>query len=265
MNTPTIAAEWESLLGQVESDGMNGKGLLGLPENRFLEPLVKPGLDILEAGSGNGRYVFAFARAGAKAVGLDFSPRLTEKVQEQAQQMNFKNVLAVTGDMMNLPFEEERFDLYTSFGVYEHFVRRQHEVLFAEAYRVLKPGGLLYLEVPQFWSAWTVRREFRYWFRKFFPPRMVWQSNMRRSYMTQRAEEAGFATVESHVFDTWYGFQKGFSLDRAKLRAVPNPFYFCRSAFKSLAQMCDAREWLGHTLVYIGRKPKLKLRRNSHS
>jgi ubiquinone/menaquinone biosynthesis C-methylase UbiE len=159
---------------------------------------------------------------------------------------------------MNLPFEENHFDLYTSFGVYEHFVLRQHKLIFAEAYRVLKPGGIFYLEVPQFWSAWTVRREFRYWFRKCFPPSMVWQSNMRRNYVKRRAEEAGFETVESHVIDSWNGFQKGFSLDYPKLKGVPNPFYFFRAAFKSLAQTCDAREWLGHTLIYIARKPEQK-------
>lgn len=255
MNAPTLPAEWESHLAEITGDEITGKHLLDRPENRFLAPLIKPGLEVLEAGSGNGRYVFAFALAGAQAVGIDFSPVLTEKVQVAAQTLGLDNVLAVTGDILDLPFESNRFDVYTSFGVYEHFTRPQHKTLFSEAYRVLKPGGLLYLEVPHFWSAWTVRREIRYRFRKLCPPSIVWQRNVRRNYFLKMAAAAGFIDDESHVIDAWYGFQKGFSLDCAKLSGVPNPFYALRPLFRVAADVCEPREWLGHTLIYIGQKP----------
>lgn len=256
MSVRTIAAEWELHLGGGDTEIANPAALLRSPENRFLRPLVRPGKKILEAGAGNGRYVFAFAAEGATAVGVDFAPLLVDKVRAQAAKQGWENVSVVTGDILHLPFPENEFDLYTSFGVYEHFTRPQHKLLFAEAYRALKPGGLIYLEVPHFWSAWTVRREIRYWFRKIFPPPIVWQRNMRRSYLTHCAERAGFRTVESHVFDAAYGFQKGFSLDCQRLNGVPNPFYFLRSLFQRLAGFCEPREWLGHTLVYIGQKPE---------
>lgn len=255
MKTPTQPEEWEAHLQGIDSDFAEAKKLLEQPENRFLLPLVKPGKEILEAGSGFGRYVFAFAIAGANSVGVDFAQKLTEKVQNQAKQMNLDNASAVTGDIMDLPFEDNRFDLYSSFGVYEHFTREQHKILFAEAFRVLKPNGLIYLDVPQFWSLWTVRRELRYWFRKWFPPSIVWQRNMRRNYVIRHAEEAGFETVESHVFDAGFGFQKTFSLDRRRLKGVPNLFHRLGPLFERAANFCDEREWLGHTLVYIGRKP----------
>src|SRR5262249_28305398 len=129
MNAPTIVAEWELHLGNITGDEVNGKSLLATPENRFLAPLIKPGIEVLEAGSGNGRYVFAFALAGAQSVGVDFSPVLTTKVKEAAARLNLDNVEAVTGDILNLPFSENRFDVYTSFGVYEHFVLNQHRKL----------------------------------------------------------------------------------------------------------------------------------------
>lgn len=252
MKIPTVE-EWESHLEEIGVD--QEPDLLALPENRFLSPLVKPGLEILDAGSGNGRFLFAFARAGANAVGVDFSLRLTEAVKAQAKELHLDNISAVRADMMALPFAGDRFDLYTSFGVYEHFTPSDHKRLFSEAFRVLKPGGLIYLEVPQFWSLWTVRRELRYWYRKLSPPSLVWQRNMRRRYVVACAEAAKFECVESHVFNAWRAFEKGFSLKDSKILTLPNPFHLSRSAFEKAAQFCEPREWLGHTLVYIGRKP----------
>jgi ubiquinone/menaquinone biosynthesis C-methylase UbiE len=255
MNAPTAAQDWELQFERIGFEEDLAKDLLAMPENRYLAPLVKPGLRILEAGSGNGRYVFAFAKVGASAVGVDFSKQLTDRVDVEAKRLGLENVTSVTGDIMDLPFPKESFDLYTSFGVYEHFVPHQHEVLFKEAYRVLKPGGVLYLEVPQFWSAWTPRREIRYWFRRFGSTPLVWQRNMRRNYLVRCGSKAGFLTLESHVFDAWYGLEKGFSLKDKTRMKVPNPFYLMRPVFRRIADFCERREWLGHTLVYIGKKP----------
>ncbi len=253
--TLTLPQEWERHFENLDGEALP-QDLLRMPQNRFLTPLVKPGLRILEAGSGNGRYVFAFALAGAlEAVGIDFSDRLIEKMSTRAKQLGFKNVTGVTGDILKLPFPDASFDLYTSFGVYEHFVPSQHQVLFQEAWRVLKPGGLLYLEVPHRWSAWTVRREFRYWFRKFGSEPLVWQRNLSRGYLVRCGARAGFQVHTSRVFDAAYGFEKGFTLTQQKHLGLPNPFYYLRPLFYAAAKWCEEREWLGHTLVYIGRKP----------
>jgi len=254
--TPTKPAEWDSHLAAEEIKSVDGEKLMAAPHNRYLRPLVKPGVRVLEAGSGNGRYVFAFAKAGAMAVGLDFSQRLVDRVRNLARRARLDNVLVEHGDIMAMPFADGYFDLYTSFGVYEHFHKAQHPILFGEAYRVIKPGGLIYIEVPHFWSPWTVRREFRYWYRKFHPPRLVWQRNMTRRYITRCAERANFQTIKTRVFDAWTGLEKGFSLnDRKILGGLPNPGHGLRPWFKKLAAFCEAREWLGHTLIYIGRKP----------
>jgi ubiquinone/menaquinone biosynthesis C-methylase UbiE len=255
LDTPTKPSEWDSHLATEEVTSVDGEKLMAAPHNRFLRPLVHPGMRVLEAGAGNGRYVFAFAKAGALAVGLDFSKKLVERVRKLAKHARLDNVIAEHGDMMGMPFADNHFDLYTSFGVYEHFQKKQHALLFKEAFRVVKPGGLIYIEVPHFWSPWTVRREFRYWFRKIRPPRLVWQRNMSRRYLTYCAEQAGFETIETRVFDAWYGFEKGFSLkDRKLMGFIPNPWHALRPIFKKLAAFCEKREWMGETLVYIGRK-----------
>ena len=65
------------------------------------------------------------------------------EVQQMTNQINW-----VVGDAMNLPFEDNLFDVYTiSFGIRN--VTRPQEAL-KEAYRVLKPGGrIMVLEFSQ--------------------------------------------------------------------------------------------------------------------
>jgi len=50
-------------------------------------------------------------------------------------------------DVEKLPYKDESFDVYLSFGVVEHFKKGPSKVL-KEAYRVTKSNGLLYLTVP---------------------------------------------------------------------------------------------------------------------
>jgi len=253
---PTTSEEWDDamLRNEVASpDG--GTELLNQPAHRYLAPLVRPGQLVVEAGSGNGRFVFAYAAAGARAVGVDFSPTLAARVHAAARHGETGSATALAGDILALPFVTGSVDLYTSFGVYEHFRGAQHDQLFAEAWRVLKPGGLVYIDVPHRWSAWTVRRAGRYWYRRLRPPALVWQRNMSRPYLRRRAEKAGFTTVATHVHDAWSAFERGFSLGQPTLLGVPHPLRFLEPWFRRLANRCERREWLGHTLVYIGRKP----------
>lgn len=252
---PTTPDEWKLEILSVAVGNDYGDAWLQSAGNRYLRPLIQPGRRILDAGCGYGRHVVAFAERGATVVGVDFSPISVGLTRSELQRQDFAQATAVPGDILALGFGGNRFDLYTSFGVYEHFHPHQHRLLFAEAYRVLKPGGLIYIEVPQWWSLWTPRRAARYWYHRFVPPKLVWQRNLSRSYVIRCAERAGFATVESHVLDTWSGFRRGLSLDDRKLACLPNPFHPLAGLGRWLAGICERREWLGHTLVYIGRKP----------
>lgn len=234
---------------------INGKRLPSLHDKPYLAPLIKEGMEILDAGCGDGRYVFTFSRAGATAFGVDTDPALSHSVRNNAKRLKLENAFGLTGELVNLPFQSELFDLYTSFGVYEKAGWRRQRRMLSEAYRVLKPGGFIYLEVPQFWSAWTFRRTFRYWFRRIVPPGLNWQRNVSRLFLIREAERLQFRTIETHVFDAWTGFERGFSLDCPQLQGRPELFSCVRKTFRRLANYCDRREWVGNTLVYIGTKP----------
>ena len=56
----------------------------------------------------------------------------------------------VAADMMHLPFKDEAFKGVLASHVLEHIAIWGHEACFHECWRVLKPNGRLYIEVPDF-------------------------------------------------------------------------------------------------------------------
>lgn len=254
--TPNRAEDWDRQWNLLEKTSpVGGGGSLAHPRNRFLRPLVRPSLRVLEAGCGDGRYLLSIAAEGAVAVGLDFSPLAGFRARKAVDSVRASNAFVTLGDIFSIPFASASFDLYCSFGVFEHFKRPQHPLLFAEACRVLRPGGHLYVEVPHLWSLWSPRRALRYWYRSHRPPALVWQKNLSRAYVVSVAEQAGFRTVESHVLDAWGGFRAGLSLGERKLKGVPNPFSYAAPLFRVISDALERHEWLGASVVYVGRRP----------
>ena len=65
--------------------------------------------------------------------------------------VDFKNALAdVEADVRDLPFKDDEAELITAYHIIEHFTREQVQVLINEWNRVLKIGGMLDLEFPDF-------------------------------------------------------------------------------------------------------------------
>lgn len=118
---------------------------------KFLKSLdlgVGPDSMVLDAGSGTGIVTLAFHQAGyrpAKTVAFDLSGNSLQIAMEQAEKEKFvdsKNVAAIQGDILKMPFADASFDLVLSCGVLEYVPLDEGLQEFA---RVLKPGGQLVL------------------------------------------------------------------------------------------------------------------------
>ncbi len=111
----------------------------------------RSGQRLLDVAGGTGDIAFRFLRRApdANAVVLDMTESMLVEGRKRADAEALADRLDwVTGDAMQLPFENNSFDVYTiSFGIRN--VTRIPDAL-TEAFRVLKPGGrLMVLEFSQ--------------------------------------------------------------------------------------------------------------------
>ena len=71
---------------------------------------------------------------------VDYSPDMMERAKRQAEKRGLKNVRFMQGDVGNLSFADESFDLVLSLNGFHAFPIK--EAAYCEVFRVLKPGGI---------------------------------------------------------------------------------------------------------------------------
>jgi len=111
---------------------------------------------VLEVGAGSGRDTIALARAGARAVVLDYSPASLELVRDQARAAGV-TVHMVRADATALPFRDGTFEVVFHQGLIEHF--RDPMPLMRENARVVRTGGRLVADVPQTVHPYTLLKQ----------------------------------------------------------------------------------------------------------
>jgi ubiquinone/menaquinone biosynthesis C-methylase UbiE len=95
------------------------------------------GLAVLDLGCGTGRHALWLAAAGATVTAVDFSEGM---LAEARRKPGAEAVRFLAHDLHHpLPFPDANFDLVVSGLVLEHL--RELDGFFAEARRVLRPGG----------------------------------------------------------------------------------------------------------------------------
>ncbi|HTP80724.1 MAG TPA: class I SAM-dependent methyltransferase [Bacteroidota bacterium] len=113
------------------------------------------GKTILEIGAGTGRDSFPLAEQGARVCQLDYAEN-SLLILKRLSEENGIPVWIVGGDTFLLPFRDSTFDVVFHQGLLEHFKKPVAERLLRENIRVLKPGGLLLVDVPQRYHSYTV-------------------------------------------------------------------------------------------------------------
>jgi MPBQ/MSBQ methyltransferase len=168
-------------------------------------------LDTLDAGAGTG-----FTTEGivahvdpARVTMLDQSPHQLARSQRRAA---LEPCARVLGDAERLPFGDDAFDRYVSAGSIEYWPEPQRAI--AEAYRVLRPGGVgvvigpvrpagrLARALADTWMLFPAVAEYRAWF-----------------------EAAGFADVELRpLAPAWYRDRRApYAVAVAGVKPAPGP------------------------------------------
>ena len=108
-----------------------------------LLPLLKPGLRVLDFGCGPGTLTLGMAELvkPGEVHGIDMEESQIEMAKSSAEKGGHDNVLFQVGDVTDLPFEDDSFDVAHCHSVLM-FVPDTLAAL-TEVKRVLKPGGVI--------------------------------------------------------------------------------------------------------------------------
>lgn len=185
------------------------------PEFSVFAPYIKPHANILDVGCGTGR-AYRFIKnlkVDVKYIGIDISEK-----QIEAARQEFPEVPWQVGNMLSLPFENNRFDIVLAVAALHHlpyFADRLQAL--QEIHRILRPGGTVCLTnwnlfQKQFWKYWpaNIWRSIvtlgAYSWNDFFIP---WKNNQgevitkryyhafRPSELKKLAHKAGFQVLEN--------------------------------------------------------------------
>jgi SAM-dependent methyltransferase len=107
---------------------------------------IKEGDVVLDLGSGAGFDCFLASRRVGKnglVIGIDMTSEMVERARANAKKHNYSNVEFVLGEIENLPFDKNKFDIIISNCVIN--LSPDKLKVFKEANRVLKTNGKMYV------------------------------------------------------------------------------------------------------------------------
>lgn len=108
---------------------------------QFFLQREKPPARVLDLGAGQGALSIQLLRAGFHLEACDFFPENFKVSEIACQQADITQ---------QLPYSDQSFDIVVAVEVTEHVA--DHSRLFAEVFRILKPGGRFYVTTPNILS-----------------------------------------------------------------------------------------------------------------
>lgn len=206
---------------------------------------------ILDGGCGLGKWTLYWEHLGFKATGLDISTSTVERLNKLFPGRTF-----VQGDIRKTDFDEASFDVYTSWGTFEHF-EDGLGLCFREAYRILKPGGLLFISVP-FQNGRFVRKikqPLSVWEKDFDPAngyqvgRRFYQWRLTKSELHREFEIGGFQLLDMAEIHSKFGLHRLISEDFG----FPNKRVVHKLLY-GLARPIVPSSYYSHMIIAAGQK-----------
>lgn len=153
----------------------------------FISPRMDlAGMKVLEVGAGTGRDSDAIAARGAEVWALDYSEESLKLMSANLK----RPAHIVCGDALALPIASESFDFVFHQGLLEHF--RDPVLLLAENHRILKPGGLILVDVPQRFHYYTLAKHILIFLGRWFAG---WETEFSVRELENLVADRGFEIV----------------------------------------------------------------------
>ncbi|MGU3497939.1 methyltransferase domain-containing protein [Mycobacterium sp. C31M] len=170
---------------------------------------VPDGGKVLDYGSGGGTYLSYFHARGVEIVGAEISEVMIAACTAAGLEMRRVD------SFDEIPFPDGEFDVVYLMQVFEHL--RAPRRFMRELSRVLKPGGTLYLALPNASSGW--RRIFgERWVSGWFAPFHL--VHYTRHSLTKLADEFGLVATDSwsSTPESWFRLNLKAALYRGDTR-----------------------------------------------
>jgi cyclopropane fatty-acyl-phospholipid synthase-like methyltransferase len=107
---------------------------------------LRPGGRLVDIGTGRGELLAVAAEAGVEAVGVDYSEDAVALAQTTLRAQGVEGrARVVLADARSLPVDDDWADAATLLDVVEHLTAAELDRTLAQAKRILKPGGKLFI------------------------------------------------------------------------------------------------------------------------
>ena len=117
--------------------------------HQILKYYITRGSSVLECGCAPAQWLVYFSKEfDCSLYGIDNSQSGLYLSKENLCYQNIKKCELIKGDVNYIPFDNNTFDVVFSTGLLEHF--NEPEKIVSEMSRILKPGGLLIIQIPNF-------------------------------------------------------------------------------------------------------------------
>lgn len=118
---------------------------------RYMPEDIFSGKAVLDMGCGaSGKSLYYLSIGAEKVVGVDIVPHYKEEAEAFAKELGFEDRFTfILGDALNLPIDENTFDVVIMNDFMEHIYDPRGAI--REALRVLKPGGRIYINFPPYY------------------------------------------------------------------------------------------------------------------
>lgn len=152
-NQPIVLKSWEQFHGAPGAEWSPAEDVVRfcaryirarVGYNSYVEK--RPVQTVLDLGCGSGRYTIFLAEQGLKVSAIDIAQSAVDMTKDW---LKFRGL---TGDVRQasieeLPFPDASFDALVSFGVLDHVLAPVAKKGIQEIRRVVKPGGLIHLNL----------------------------------------------------------------------------------------------------------------------
>ena len=218
-------------------------------EYRVIAPWLErlpPGARMLDGGCGLGDWTLHFTRRGFPTLGLDISRATIDVLQRKFPDAEF-----AVGDIRATGLPDASFDAYFSWGTFEHFQEGLGGCV-REAFRVLKPSGMLFVSVPFDNLRHGLRAVLldRYKLEPLSAPRRFYQWRLTRAELADALASHGFAVEDVRIIGKRQGLQRAL---QHNLGLSPTGLP-AKAAATLLAPLVPAT-LVGHMILAAARKP----------